>query len=112
MYFDLLSQAWKCLIVMAVIPTVMQVMFDVVLPTLPTAPPILSVTVKAYVLENDLADELSTLQAPEGVTIGSYPFDEAGNIKGTNLVARSRDVQKLGIVRDQLQALVDSKSKS
>ncbi|MCX7352649.1 MAG: molybdopterin-binding protein [Proteobacteria bacterium] len=95
--------------VMAGIPTVMQGMFDVVLPTLRSAPPILSVTVKAYVLENDLADELSAIHAPEGVTIGSYPFDEAGNIKGTNLVARSRDAKKLAEVRDQLQALVDSK---
>jgi hypothetical protein len=36
-------------------------------------------------------------------------LNEAGNIKGTNLAARSRDAQKLGIVRDQLQALVNSK---
>ena len=95
--------------VMAGIPTVMQGMFDVVLPTLRSAPPILSVTVKAHVLENDLADDLSAIHAPDGVTIGSYPFDEAGNIKGTNLVARSRDAKKLAAIQDQLQALVDSK---
>jgi len=43
------------------------------------------------------------------INFGSYPFNEAGNIKNTNLVARSRDAKKLAEVRDQLQALVDSK---
>jgi molybdenum cofactor synthesis domain-containing protein len=98
--------------IMAGIPTVMQGMLDALLPVLQQDSPILSVTVKAYVLENELADELNELHlnTPKEVTIGSYPFGEAGKIKGTNLVARSRDAQKLAMVRDQLQALVDSKS--
>ncbi len=97
--------------IMAGIPTVMQGMLDALLPVLQQDSPILSVTVKAYVLENELADELNELHlnTPKEVTIGSYPFGEAGKIKGTNLVARSRDAQKLAIVRDQLQALVDRK---
>lgn len=96
--------------VMAGIPTVMQGMLDAVLPALRYEDPILSVTVNAYVLENDLADELASLQAivPD-VSIGSYPFDEEGKIKGTNLVARSRDAKKLAEVKEKLQALVDEK---
>lgn len=100
--------------IMAGIPTVMQGMLEAILPALDHADPILSVTVKAYVLENDLADELTLLQATvdKDVTIGSYPFDEAGSIKGTNLVARSRDAKKLVEVKEKLQALVDGKTKS
>ncbi len=99
--------------VMAGIPTVMQGMLEAILPVLNHEDPILSVTVKAYVFENDLADELTTLQATvPDVSIGSYPFDEEGHIKGTNLVARSRDAKKLAIVKDQLQALVDEKMRS
>ncbi len=97
--------------IMAGIPTVMQGMLDALLPTLRHDNPILSITVKAYILENELADELNELhlKTPKEVSIGSYPFDEAGKIKGTNLVARSRDAKKLATVRDQLQALVDRK---
>lgn len=100
--------------IMAGIPTVMQGMLDALLPKLRQDDPILSVTVKAYILENDLADELNEihLKTEKGVTIGSYPFDEAGKIKGTNLVVRSRDAKKLAMVRDQLQALVDKKISS
>lgn len=95
--------------VLAGIPTVMQEMFDAILPSLQHDTPILSVTVKTYILENELADELAKLQLTVDVSIGSYPFDEEGNIKGTNLVARSRDAKKLAMVKDQLQALVNSK---
>lgn len=97
--------------IMAGIPKVMQGMLDALLPKLQHDDPVLSITVKAYVLENELADELNELhlKTPKEVTIGSYPFDEAGKIKGTNLVARSRDAQKLAMVQGQLQALVDRK---
>ena len=97
--------------IMAGIPAVMQGMFDALLPNLSHDDPILSMTVKAYILENDLADELNEiyLKTPKEVTIGSYPFDEAGKVKGTNLVVRSRDAKKLAMVQGQLQALVDRK---
>jgi len=99
--------------VMAGIPKVMQEMFEAILPTIKHDQPIQSITVKAYVLENDLADELTALQTTmdRDVAIGSYPFNEAGSIKGTNLVARSRDAQKLAAVKEKLQALVDGKIK-
>lgn len=97
--------------IMAGIPMVMQGMFDALLPNLRHDDPILSITVKAYVLENELADELNELHLdiPKEVTIGSYPFDEGGKVKGTNLVARSRNAKKLAMVQEQLQALVDRK---
>ncbi|MBP9828634.1 MAG: competence/damage-inducible protein A [Proteobacteria bacterium] len=100
--------------VMAGIPKVMQEMFEAILPKLAHANPILSVTVKAYVLENDLADELTAMQTAmdRDVTIGSYPFNEEGHTKGTNLVARSRDAKKLAEVKEKLQKLVDKKLKS
>lgn len=95
--------------VMAGIPKVMQEMFEAILPKLEHDEPIQSVSVKAYILENDLADELTALQATTDVAIGSYPFDENGSIKGTYLVARSRDAKKLADVKVKLQMLVDGK---
>ena len=97
--------------IMAGIPKVMQGMLDSLLPSLQTGEPILSISVKAYVLENDLADELNEIQQNAlDVKIGSYPFDEEGKIKGTCLVATSRHPAKLAKVQSQLQALVDRKS--
>jgi molybdopterin-biosynthesis enzyme MoeA-like protein len=97
--------------IMAGIPMVMQGMLDALLPILRHDAPILSITVKAYIFENELADELNELhlKTPKDVAIGSYPFDEDGKVKGTNLVARSRDAKKLAIVQEQLQALVNRK---
>jgi molybdenum cofactor synthesis domain-containing protein len=98
----------KNVFILAGIPYVMQGMLDALLPSLSHDDPILSAVVKAYILENDLADELSEIQKiASDVSIGSYPFSEEGNVKGTNLVARSRDPKRLATVRDQLQTLVD-----
>ena len=89
----------------------MQGMLDAILPKLEHDDPILSITVKAYVYENELADELALIQqSVSDVSIGSYPFDETGTVKGTNLVARSRDPKRLAIAQQLLQALVDSKA--
>ncbi len=97
--------------ILAGIPTVMQGMLDAILPKLEHDDPILSITVKAYVYENELADELALIQqSVSDVSIGSYPFDETGTVKGTNLVARSRDPKRLAIAQQLLQALVDSKA--
>ncbi len=102
--------------ILAGIPKVMREMLDSLLPNLAQGEPILSITIKAYLLENDLADELSEIAHNNcEVSIGSYPFDEAGKIKGTCkkgtcLVATSLDQLKLAKAKDQLQALVDRKS--
>lgn len=96
--------------VMAGIPRVMQEMFEAILPALEHDDPILSISIKAYILENDLADELAAVQASmPDVSIGSYPFTEPNSLWGTNLVARSRDPKKLALAEAQLQALVDTK---
>lgn len=93
--------------VMAGIPKVMQEMFESILPILRHDNPIQSVSVKAYIFENDLADELAALQSliPD-VSIGSYPFDEDGR-KGTCLVARSRDEKRLNEIKLKLQELIE-----
>ena len=84
--------------------------FDNLLPKLQHGEPILSISLKSLILENDLADELIEIQKnTSDVTIGSYPFYEENN-KGTCLVATSRNATKLAIVEKQLQALIDSKS--
>ncbi len=96
--------------ILAGIPRVMREMFDNLLPKLQHGEPILSISLKSLILENDLADELIEIQKnTSDVIIGSYPFYEENN-KGTCLVATSRNATKLAIVEKQLQALIDSKS--
>lgn len=96
--------------IMAGIPRVMREMFDSILPKLQHGDPIYSISLKAHVLENDLADELAEIQKnASDVVIGSYPFYEE-NDKGTCLVATARDESRLADVTKQLQVLIDSKS--
>lgn len=96
--------------IMAGIPRVMREMFDSLLPKLQHGEPIHSISLKAHVLENDLADELSEIQKNfSDVMIGSYPFYDE-NDKGTYLVATSRNSSRLKDVEKQLQSLIDSKA--
>ena len=95
--------------IMAGIPRVMREMFDSLLPKLQHGEPILSISLKANGLENDLADELADIQNSfSDVIIGSYPFYEENN-KGTCLVATANSESRLKDVEKQLQALIDSK---
>jgi molybdenum cofactor synthesis domain-containing protein len=80
-------------IVLAGVPSIMQVMLDAVAPQLKTGTRIVSDTVRADCREGDIGTELGNIaKAHPEVMIGSYPFvDEATGAPNTNLVVRGRD---------------------
>jgi molybdenum cofactor synthesis domain-containing protein len=83
-------------IVMAGIPSVMQAMFEYVVPQLKTGSKMLSDSIRADCREGDIGTELGAIakKFPE-VVIGSYPFVDENNYANTNVVVRSRDPQRL-----------------
>ena len=94
-------------IVLAGVPSIMQVMLDGVAPKLKTGVRILSETVRADAREGDIGTPLGEIakQYPE-VTIGSYPFFDEARGPNTNVVLRSRDPQKLKAARDAVDAML------
>lgn len=92
--------------IMAGVPKIMRSMFDVVAPTLERGKPMLSETVPAYVGEGDLAAGLRDVQDrfPD-VAIGSYPFEDGGRY-GANIVARSKDAERLAAARAEVEVVV------
>ncbi len=78
-------------IVMAGVPSIMQVMLDAVAPRLEKGARMLTRTVRVEQAEGDVAPGLAAVQElfPD-VAMGSYPFFEQGRL-GTNLVLRSTD---------------------
>ena len=83
-------------IVMAGIPSVMQAMFEYVVPQLKTGSKMLSDSIRADCREGDIGTELGAIakKFPE-VVIGSYPFVDENNYANTNVVVRSRHPQRL-----------------
>ena len=94
-------------ITMAGIPTVMQAMLDEVAPRLKTGTKLMSETIRADLKEGDVGTELGAIAKanPEAI-IGSYPFfdEKLGPI--TNLVVRSRDPQKLQVVKCAVEEML------
>ena len=77
--------------VMAGVPRIFQSMLQTVLPNLKKGTPTLSISIKLYKGEGDIALELEQIvKAFNKLTFGSYPFNENG-IHGTNIVIRGRD---------------------
>ena len=77
--------------VMAGVPRVFQSMPQTVLPNLKKGTPTLSISIKLYKGEGDIALELEQIvKAFSKLTFGSYPFNENG-IHGTNIVIRGKD---------------------
>ena len=77
--------------VMAGVPKIFQSMLQVVLPNLKKGTPTLSISIKLYKGEGDIALELEQIvKAFSKLTFGSYPFNENG-IHGTNIVIRGKD---------------------
>ena len=77
--------------VMAGVPKIFQSMLKTVLPTLKKGTPTLSLSIKLYRGEGDIALELEQIvKAFSKLTFGSYPFNENG-IHGTNIVIRGKD---------------------
>src|SRR6476620_1962242 len=79
-------------IVMAGVPSIMQVMLDEVAPKLKTGVRMLSETVRADCREGDIGSPLGEIAKinPE-VSIGSYPFFDEHRGPNTNVVLRARD---------------------
>jgi molybdenum cofactor synthesis domain-containing protein len=94
-------------IVMAGIPSVMQVMLDDVTPRLKTGARMLSESIRADCREGDIGTELGALakEHPE-VTIGSYPFMDKKNSANTHVVIRSRDAQKLAAAKAAVETML------
>ena len=77
--------------VMAGVPRIFQSMLQTVLPNLKKGTPTLSISIKLYKGEGDIALELEQIvKAFSKLNFGSYPFDENG-IHGTNIVIRGKD---------------------
>jgi molybdenum cofactor synthesis domain-containing protein len=87
-------------IVMAGVPSIMQVMLDEVAPKLKTGVKMLSDTVRADAREGEIGTPLGTIAKdhPE-VSIGSYPFFDEKRGANTNVVIRARDAGKLAAAK-------------
>jgi molybdenum cofactor synthesis domain-containing protein len=94
--------------VMAGVPKIMQAMLENIAPQLVRGPAMNSSSVTAYIAEGDLAMPLKEIQSrfPE-VTIGSYPFEEAGKF-GAQLVLRSRDGRRLAEARREVELMIEA----
>ena len=94
-------------IVMAGIPSVMQAMFEYVVPQLKTGSKMLSDSIRADCREGDIGTELGAIakKFPD-VVIGSYPFLDENNYANTNVVVRSRDPQRLAAAKVAVEAML------
>lgn len=94
-------------IVMAGVPSVMQVMLDDVAPKLKTGVKTLSETVCAYAREGDIGTQLGELaKAHPHVTIGSYPYFDEKFGPNTNIVVRARDPERLAAAKAAIEAML------
>jgi molybdenum cofactor synthesis domain-containing protein len=95
-------------IVMAGVPSIMQVMLDEVGPKLKTSVRVLSETVRADAREGDIGIQLSEIaKANPEVAIGSHPFFDPQHGANTNVVLRARDAQKLAQAKRAVQHMLE-----
>jgi molybdenum cofactor synthesis domain-containing protein len=96
-------------IVMAGIPSIMQVMLDAATKVLKTGKKVLSAALDLHRPEGEIADMFSDLQKryPE-VPMGSYPFQRDGK-PGTQLVLRSTDPERLAAAEAELKSLLTAR---
>ena len=94
-------------IVMAGVPSIMQVMLDEVAPKLKTGVRMLSDTVRADAREGDIGTPLGEIaKAHPEVSIGSYPFFDEARGPNTNVVIRARDAGKLAAAKDAVESML------
>ena len=94
-------------IVMAGVPSIMQVMLDEVAPKLRTGVRMLSETVRADAREGDIGSPLGEIaKAHPEVAIGSYPFFDEVRGPNTNVVLRARDPAKLGAAKRAVEDML------
>ena len=92
--------------VMAGIPAVMQEMWKMVEPQLPTAPPVQSRTVNCSLAEGDLAADLSAIQKDyPDIDIGSYPVSGDKGFS-VSLVLTGSDQTRLDAATLNVEAMV------
>jgi molybdenum cofactor synthesis domain-containing protein len=94
-------------IVMAGVPSIMQVMLDEVASKLKTGVKMLSDTVRADAREGDIGTPLGEIaKAHPEVSIGSYPFFDEKRGPNTNVVIRARDELKLAAAKSAVEAML------
>jgi molybdenum cofactor synthesis domain-containing protein len=94
-------------IVMAGVPSIMQVMLDEVAPKLKTGVRILSETVRADAREGDIGMPLGEIaRAHPEVSIGSYPFFDEARGPNTNVVIRARDAVQLAAAKTAVETML------
>jgi molybdenum cofactor synthesis domain-containing protein len=94
-------------IVMAGVPSIMQVMLDEVAPRLKTGVRMLSETVRADCREGDIGTPLGEIaKANPDVSIGSYPFFDEQRGPNTNVVLRARDAGKLAAAKGAVEQML------
>ena len=91
--------------VMAGVPRIFQSMLQTVLPNLKKGTPTLSISIKLYKGEGDIALELEQIvKAFSKLTFGSYPFNENG-IVGTNIVIRGKDKKLMIKAKEKVRTI-------
>jgi len=96
-------------IVMAGVPSIMQVMLDAAAPLLKTGVKMESVSVRADLREGDLGTELAEVaRSHPRVMIGSYPFFDEKIGPNTNIVIRSRDSKALAAAKTAVEGMIGS----
>jgi molybdenum cofactor synthesis domain-containing protein len=94
-------------IVMAGVPSIMQVMLDAAGPRLRTGARMLSESVRADLREGDIGSELAEVaRAHPGVLIGSYPFFDDKMGPNTNIVVRARDDTTLAAAKAAVEDML------
>jgi molybdenum cofactor synthesis domain-containing protein len=94
-------------IVMAGVPSIMQVMLDEVAPKLKTGIRMLSETVRADAREGEIGTPLGEIaKAHPEVAIGSYPFFDEKHGPNTNVVIRARDQGKLNAAKRAVEDML------
>ena len=92
--------------VMAGIPTIFKAMVESIVPNLVGGKPLLSISVKFFKAEGEIAEALGLIAGRfKEVSIGSYPFRE-NNINGTNVVVRHHDQDILNSLEIELKNLI------
>ena len=91
--------------VMAGVPKIFQSMLKTVLPNLKKGTPTLSLSIKLYRGEGDIALELEQIvKAFSKLNFGSYPFNENG-IHGTNIVIRGKDKKLIIKAKEKVRTI-------
>jgi molybdenum cofactor synthesis domain-containing protein len=96
----------KNVFVLAGVPSVMQGMFESLIPRLNTGKPYRSSSIRCELLENNLAIDLEAIQTDfPSVDIGSYPFFGINGF-GTSIVLRGTDLELLNQATHTVEAMI------